>query len=191
MTFKRKYISNLLFFGFIIFLFTPYGLNTKAKITEGLLYIKGILMTPAVKSTEERITLENFNVNLKEVSNARDINLNSLKGKVVFINHWATWCGPCRAEMPSLNKLYRDYADKVSFIFLTNDPKKAVDKYYEAYNFDFPTYMPISALPQQINTTTLPATFILDKEGRIILEEFSPADWNTTSVRELLDKLIE
>lgn len=191
MTFKRKYISNLLFFGFIIFLFTPYGLNTKAKITEGLLYIKGILMTPAVKSTEERIALDNFNVNLKEVSNARDINLNSLKGKVVFINHWATWCGPCRAEMPSLNKLYRDYADKVSFIFLTNDPKKAVDKYYEAYNFDFPTYMPISALPQQINTTTLPATFILDKEGRIILEEFSPADWNTTSVRELLDKLIE
>ncbi len=191
MTFKRKYISNLLFFGFIIFLFTPYGLNTKAKITEGLLYIKGILMTPAVKSTEERITLENFNVNLKEVSNARDINLNSLKGKVVFINHWATWCGPCRAEMPSLNKLYRDYADKVSFIFLTNDPKKAVDKYYEAYNFDFPTYMPISALPEQINTTTLPATFILDKEGRIILEEFSPADWNTTSVRELLDELIE
>ena len=191
MTFKRKYISNLLFFGFIIFLFTPYGLNTKAKITEGLLYIKGILMTPAVKSTEERITLENFNVNLKEVSNARNINLNSLKGKVVFINHWATWCGPCRAEMPSLNKLYRDYADKVSFIFLTNDPKKAVDKYYEAYNFDFPTYMPISALPEQINTTTLPATFILDKEGRIILEEFSPADWNTTSVRELLDKLIE
>ncbi len=93
--------------------------------------------------------------------------------------------------MPSLDRLYRDYADKVSFLFLTNDPKKAVDKYYEAYNFDYPTYMPISRLPEQINTNTLPATFILDKEGRVVLEEFGPADWNTNSVRELLDKLVE
>ncbi len=112
-------------------------------------------------------------------------------GKVVIVNNWATRCGPCRAEMPSLDRLYRDYADKVSFLFLTNDPKKAVDKYYEAYNFDFPTYMPISRLPEQINTNTLPATFILDKEGRVVLEEFGPADWNTNSVRELLDKLVE
>jgi hypothetical protein len=93
--------------------------------------------------------------------------------------------------MPSLDKLYRDYGNRVSFIFLTNDPKKAIDKYYMANEFDFPTYNSTSRLPEQINTTTLPATFILDKEGKVVLEEFGPADWNTKKVRSILDELLK
>ncbi len=188
---KKRLIYNILFFGFIIFLFTPYGLSTKAKITQGLIYVKGKIISPSVKKEEDRNLVDNFNVSFKGVSNARDTNLNSLLGKVVFINHWATWCGPCRAEMPSLDKLYRDYGDKVSFLFLTTDPKKAIDKYFKVNEFDFPTYNSISRLPDQINTRTLPATFILDKEGKVVLEEFGPSDWNTKEVRAILVELLK
>jgi len=191
MAIKKKHLYNILFFGFIIFLFTPYGLNTKAKITQGLIYVKGKIISPSVKKAEERNTVDTYNVSLKGISNATDINLNSLNGKVIFINHWATWCGPCRAEMPSLDKLYRDYGDRVSFLFLTNDPKKAIDTYFNANKFDFPTYKITSRLPEQINTTTLPASFILDKEGKVVLEEFGPADWNTANVRIILDDLLK
>ena len=77
------------------------------------------------------------------------------------------------------------------FFFLTTDPKKAVDTYYKANEFEFPTYNSTSRLPEQINTRTLPATFILDKEGKVVLEEFGPADWNTAKVRVILDELLK
>ncbi len=187
---KKKHIYNIIFFGFILFLFTPYGLSTRAKLTQGVIYLKGFIASPSAIEVSERISLNSTAVSFKAISNAQDVNLAALEGKVVFINHWATWCPPCRAEMPSLDGLYKDYADKIAFVFLTTDPKKAVDTYYAANNFNFPTYRISSALPQQINTTSIPATFIIDKEGNLFLKEFGPADWNSNKVREMLDELL-
>lgn len=190
MNIKKKHIYNILFWGFIIFLFTPYGLGTKAKLTQGVLYVKGMVFSPSGDEVSERTSLDTYNVELIALANAESINLSALKGKIVFINHWATWCPPCRAEMPSLHNLYKDYADKIEFIFLTTDPKKAIDKYYAANDFSFPTYGISSAIPQQINTTSIPATFILDKEGKVFLKELGAADWNSGKVRKMLDELL-
>jgi len=185
---KKDILFYLAFFAFLIFLNTPYGLGTRAKLTQGITYIKSSIFPP--KITNERLALSNYNVSFKGINNAQDMSLNDANGKVVFINHWATWCPPCRAEMPSLNKLYTDYKDKVTFIFLTAESKNVVEKYYKAKNFDFPTYNLGSRLPDEINTTSLPATFILDKQGKVTLEEFGASDWNSKKVRETLDQLL-
>jgi len=190
MTVKSKHVYNILFWGFILFLFTPYGLNSRAKLTQGAIFLKGLVFAPSVKEVDERVALDTYNVRFRGISNATSTDLASLKGKIVFINHWATWCPPCRAEMPSLNKLYKDYGDKIEFIFLTNEPKKTVDKYYKDHEFNLPTYNPVTALPSQINSSSLPATFILDRDGKVILEEFGAADWNSGKVRKLLDDLL-
>ena len=190
MAIKKKHVYNILFYGFILFLFTPYGLGTKAKLTEGVTYVKSFIFPPSETAVNERKTLDSYNVNLQGISNAENLNLEATKGKVVFINHWATWCAPCRAEMPSLQKLYDAYKDQVVFIFLTTDTKKVVDNYYISKKFSLPTYAFNSTIPKQINTTSLPATFILDKQGKVYLEEFGPADWNSSHVRNMLDVLI-
>lgn len=191
MAVKKKHIYNILFWGFILFLFTPYGLNSRAKITEGAVFLKGFIFSPSVKEVDDRVGLDTYNVRFRGISNATNKDLASLNGKIVFINHWATWCPPCRAEMPSLNRLYADYGDRIEFIFLTNESKKTVDKYYNAQKLNLPTYNPITALPQQISSSSLPATFILDKGGKVVLEEFGAADWNSAKVRKLLDTLLE
>lgn len=190
MTIKKKHIYNSLFWGFIIFLFTPYGLGTRAKLTQGVLYVKGMVFSPSAEEVSDRISLDSYNVVFDGLANAENVNLSELKGKIVFINHWATWCPPCRAEMPSLHSLYKDYADKIEFVFLTTDPKKAIDKYYTVNDFSFPTYKVSSAIPQQINTASLPTTFILDKEGKVFLKETGAADWNSGKVRKMLDELL-
>jgi len=190
MAIKKKHIYNILFFGFLLFLFTPYGLGTRAKLTQGVTYVKSFVFPPSANKSNERIALDTYDVKLKAVAYAEDTDLESLKGKVVFINHWATWCPPCRAEMPSLQKLYSDYSDKIEFVFATTDGKKKVDRYYSAKEFNLPTYNIVSSIPAQINTRSIPATFILDKEGKVFLEEFGPADWNSSKVRKLLDDLL-
>lgn len=190
MVINKKHISNILFFGFIIFLFTPYGLGTRAKLTQGIIYIKGIVISPSTIQESERSAIDTKDVNFFALANAQNVKLSDFKGRVVLINHWATWCHPCRAEMPSFHSLYKDYKDKIAFVFLTTDPKKAIEPYYAKYEFNFPTYRIASALPPELNTTSIPATFILDKEGNLVLEEFGPADWNSKKVRKILDDLL-
>jgi thiol-disulfide isomerase/thioredoxin len=190
MTIKKKHIYNILFFGFLLFLFTPYGLGTRAKLTQGITYVKSFVFPPSAKKSNERKALDTYDVKFKAVANANDTDLESLKGKVVFINHWATWCPPCRAEMPSLQKLYNDYKDKIAFVFATTDTKKDVDRYFSAKEYNLPTYNIVSNIPEQISTRSIPATFILDKEGKVFLEEFGPSDWNSGKVHKLLDDLL-
>lgn len=191
MAIKKKHIYNILFFGFLIFLFTPYGLGTRAKLTQGVTYVKSYIFPPTGNQDNNRKSLDNYDVKLKAITFAEDTDLATLKGKVIFINYWATWCPPCRAEMPSLQKLYNDYSDRIEFVFATTDAKKDVDRYFTAKNFNLPTYKIVSSIPQQLNTTSLPATFILDKEGKIFLEEFGAADWNGSNIRKMLDDLLQ
>jgi len=190
MKLNRKTISNILFFGFIIFLFTPLGMGSRVKLTQGVTFVKTLIFPPSAVEDNKREGLDTYNFGLSGIANASDVNLESLKGKVILINHWATWCPPCRAEMPSLKSLYKDYSNNVEFLFLTSEDKSIVDKFYQNNNYKFPTYNMLSNPPKQITTRSLPATFILDKKGKVVLAEIGAADWNNSKVRKLLDKLI-
>lgn len=190
MKLNRKTISNILFFGFIIFLFTPFGLGTRAKLTQGVAYVKTLVFSPAVENLQERVSLDTYNVSLKGIVSAKDTNLESLKGEVIFINYWATWCPPCIAEMPMIKSLYADYNDKIKFLFITDEDEAKINRFYTKNNYNFPTYNLKSKLPEQINYTTLPTTYILDKNGKVALLEHGAANWNSGKIRKLLDDLI-
>ena len=191
MKLNKKTISNILFFGFIIFLFTPFGLGTRAKLTQGITYVKTLLFSPSVEEIDKRLTVDTYDLKFEGVVSANDINLESLKGKVVFINYWATWCPPCIAEMPMIHKLYLDYNEKLVFLFVTTDSNEKVEKFYGKNDYNFPTYNQLSKAPLQLEVSTIPTTFILDKNGKLALSEFGAVNWNSNSIRELLDKLIE
>jgi len=190
MKITKKMIYNILFYSFIIFLFTPYGTGTRAKMTQGVTYIKTMIFAPKAKDIEERITVSSFDFPLKGISNATDINLQEKKGQVIFINYWATWCPPCVGEMPSLQNLYNEYKDKVVFVFLTSDDKEKVTNFYTKNKYVLPTYNMLGNPAPEINTKSLPTTFIIDKNGKIALKEVGGANWNSASTKRLLDNLI-
>ncbi len=191
MKITKKMISNILFFGFIIFLFTPYGANTKAKLIQGVTYVKTMLFAPKATAVNERINISTLNLDLKAINAVTNFNLKDKKGKVIILNYWATWCPPCRGEMPSLQRLYDDYKNKVEFVFITSDEKEKVAKFYNEYNYNLPTYQLTSNPASEINTRTLPTTFIIDKNGKLALKEIGASNWNSSSVRALLNGLID
>ena len=190
MKLTKKMIYNILFYGFIIFLFTPYGTGTRAKLSQGVTYIKTMIFAPKAKSLEERTAITSLDFPLKGISNATDINLKDKKGQVIFVNYWATWCPPCVGEMPSIQNLYNDYKDKIVFVFITSDDKGKVDNFYTKNNYNLPTYTMLANPSSEINTKSLPTTFIIDKNGKIALKEVGGANWNSVSTRKLLDNLI-
>ncbi len=183
----KKMISNIIFYGLIIFILTPYG---RPKFLQAVSYVKSAVISPSIAKESERTNSVNLNVKLTDLIGNEDINLSDLKGKVIFINYWATWCAPCRAEMPSIQKLYNDYKDKIAFVFITSDSKLKVTKFYLDNNYKLPTYNLITNPPNEINTNSLPTTFILDKKARIVARETGASNWNSSSVRKMLDRLL-
>jgi thiol-disulfide isomerase/thioredoxin len=103
-------------------------------------------------------------------SEGNTVNLSSLKGKKVFVNLWATWCPPCRREIPSIEKLYQKAnKEKVVFVLLSLDDNfEIAKKYAEKYKLKAPVYYPNQDLPPLFNVDAIPTTFIFNEKAELV-----------------------
>lgn len=126
-------------------------------------------------------------------SNGKSINISNLKGKVIFINFWATWCPPCRAEMPSINQLHTRFKNNknVVFIMVDADGKPEISgTFMKRKGYDLPVYTMASNVPDSMFTGSLPTTIILDKSGRIVYKGIGAADYSSSKVIVFIDGLL-
>ena len=126
-------------------------------------------------------TLSGETVNLAEVA----------KDQVVFLNIWATWCGPCIKEMPSIDALYKDYKDKVVFVCLSNEAEGVVKDFVDRSPYAFPVYLMKDQPPQSFLPRSIPATYIIDSDRVLKVAHEGAADWSSVAVRKYLDQLVK
>lgn len=134
-----------------------------------------------------------YNFKLKDL-NGNDVDMQAYKGKVIFLNMWATWCGPCREEMPSIHDLYSKVDhEKIVFILLsldTEDNRHKVTKYLSDKGFSFPVYTTDGSLPKQLQVSTIPTTFVVGSDGKIKLKKVGTANYATTEFQQFLQGLV-
>ncbi len=120
------------------------------------------------------------------------VSLESLKGKVIFMNIWATWCPPCIAEMPNIQSLYEKVgSDKIAFVMLSVDQGGVdkVRKFIQKKGYTFPVYLPASPIPQEFDSPAIPTTFIISPDGKIVAKQEGMAKYDTKEVREFLQSM--
>ena len=123
--------------------------------------------------------------------NGAQIRLSEFKDKVIFLNVWATWCGPCRMEMPAIQALHDSLKDeKVAFVLVSEEETETVREYIEEHQFRFPVYISGSSLPDEFQSDGIPATFIVDRQGHVVLKSIGASDWNTDGCRAYLRSLM-
>ena len=186
MKIHKPKLSNIIFVVVLALLLIP-----QARQPIQIFLNKGLaLFSPSVIDKEDRVKLTNFNWNLIDENNAQ-FNLDQTKGKIVVINFWATWCPPCIAEMESLEELYKTYSGnhEVVFLFVTNDPFVKTNSFKSKKHYTFPVYRQISKEPDIFNVSSIPRTFILDKEGNIVVDKTGASNWNSKSIQSLINSL--
>lgn len=114
----------------------------------------------------------------------------SLRGKAVFLNYWATWCGPCRAEMPAIQRLYDKTRDLgVVFLLVSDEKPEKITAYLRKNAFTMPIYRSTKGRPAAFQTQGIPATFILGPDGRVAFSHTGAARWDDDSALAFLRSL--
>jgi len=134
---------------------------------------------PDIKPVEEAIhldwdvkTLDGETVNLKD----------KFKGKIVFLNFWATWCPPCTQEMPSIESLYTRYKGKISFACVSNEPIKSLRKFKDAEEYNMPIYQFEGIPPKVFGVKMIPVTYIISGDRNSFYRHVGGADWAHANV---------
>jgi thiol-disulfide isomerase/thioredoxin len=176
--------------GLLLFLKVTGLLGSVSYVTQSAILKTGLVNADAEVWTDG----ESFNYDfvLKDI-NGTQINFDQYKGKVIFLNLWATWCGPCRAEMANIQKLYDNINhEKIQFVMLSIDKaenKSKVISYLRDRSFTFPAFMPSGYIADQLNVPSIPTTFVISKEGKIVAKEIGTTNFNTKKFKKFLEEL--
>ena len=164
----------------------------KATVLQGLMKVG--LFQPGVSATNEPATTEkNWDVVFIN-SKGETIDGNALKGKVVFVNIWATWCPPCIAEMPSINELHKKYNTNADIIFLLVDADNNLQKsesFMGQKGFGLNVYVASKNIPTEWFEGSLPTTIVLDKKGNIAYRHEGVANYNSDKFKNFIDELLK
>ncbi|MXV52336.1 redoxin family protein [Pedobacter sp. HMF7647] len=170
----------------LILLFSP---GAKAFVLQGLMKVGLFQVEPnSAYPAEAKLVPEmSFKNSEGKITDLRD-----LRGKVVFVNFWATWCPPCRAEMPSIEKLYQSSKanDSIVFIMVDVDGNLANSrKFMDKRKYSLPVYSVEGTIPETLFRGSVPTTFILNKHGEIVFLHEGVADYSAKKVSDYLAQL--
>lgn len=130
---------------------------------------------------------------LKDIR-GKTVTLRALKGKVVFLNFWATWCGPCVLEMPTMEKLHQEYASKGLVILAINfrESREDVKAFLDKHMLTFTTLLsPDGKVFELYRAWGLPSSMIINKKGQAVGKATGYRDWYSAPAREFFQRLLE
>ncbi len=184
MTRRLMTMGALLLISFSLLLVWISAANPEDKSIEGLYASVGIQrVSPPVDAPD--FTLKNLE--------GSEISLKDFEGKVVFLNFWASWCGPCREEMPSMERLWQRFKEE-DFVILAVDLRESrgeVVSFMKEHNLTFPVLLDSKGeVGSMFGVRAIPTTYLLDSKGRIVGGAIGARNWESEDAFELIENLL-
>ena len=177
---------------FLFFLFSVF-FQTDAALAQqqgARLSIDDLLRKAGISRTPQGGKAADFR--LSDV-NGNTISLSGYRGNLVFLNFWATWCGPCRQEMPSMERLYRELGGQGLAMLALNEKESGaqVSNFMRSYGLSFPALLDVDGrVSSAYRVWGLPTTILIDGSGTIVGTRSGPKDWASREVVAALRKLL-
>ena len=112
------------------------------------------------------------------------------RSETVFLSFWATWCPPCRAEMPNIQRLYLEYGENLRFVLASNEDIGILQAYLDQTGFQIPVYRMVQNPPEILQVSSIPTTFLIGPDGRIRVRKTGAARWDGRFFKEYLSKTL-
>ncbi len=177
----------------------------KGRKGKGFIIILSLLFLGAILQAEENVEKWMSKLGIQKVPQevkdftlpdlkGEEVSLKDFKGKVVFVFFFASWCPPCREEMPSMEKLYRKFKDKGLVILAVNlrERKERVEEFVRQNNLTFPVLLDSRGeVGQSYGIRAIPTTYILDRKGKVIGRVIGSRDWMSEESVNLFNYLLK
>jgi peroxiredoxin len=172
------------------------------------MFMMAAMLLPSLLPAVEKITAEEYRaVGLQMLQegtrsidfelqdlNGKKVSLSSFKGKVVFLNFWATWCPPCRAEMPSMQRLYTRFKAKGLVVLAVNLQEDAgtVRRFMAANKLSFPVLLDSSGrVGATYGAESIPITYLVGRDGSVLAGVMGAMEWDSKEHLEFFGRLLE
>jgi thiol-disulfide isomerase/thioredoxin len=191
MKFKKITLSQV--FTVLLLLFTAavlFSARVKSWVMMGFLAIG--FYNPHIPQIKPGEKLQSAPALVVQTVDGRVFDLQQQKGKVVFINFWATWCPPCLAELPSINDLYLKVKDNPNIVFLSIDADNNLPKsslFLKNKGYLFPVYSGNLTLPSTFYSGNIPTTLVIDKKGDVVYNHVDKANYADEKFEQYLASL--
>lgn len=182
-----KYTGIILLFSLtlVLVLFNPYIFDDRARGESHFIESLSLIRI------EEKIEAQNFA--LMDLR-GNEVRLKDFRGKVVFLNFWTTWCPACRVEMPSMEKLYREFKNK-NFVILAVDMQEdseTVRKFKTMFDLSFPILLDTDGVVSAyFGVNAIPATYLIDRAGYLYAVAMGARDWAGEDAFQLIKHMLD
>jgi len=153
-----------------------------------------VQLPPGVNTEKSEVGFKAPDFTVRNLKGNR-VQLADHKGKVVILNLWATWCGPCRVEMPGMENLYRRYRSQGLEILAVSLDKGSSDKvqtFADEYRLSFPVLLDSDEqVESRYHALTIPTTYVIDKKGMIVAEVDGAKHWESEETFEAIEYLLK
>ncbi|WP_159471972.1 TlpA disulfide reductase family protein [Dyadobacter sp. 3J3] len=170
---KKLLIFALSILAFVAIYFVVFAPKTDIPSGENL------VSQPEVSSSVYLSSLTDLNGNVVAMD----------ENKLIFLNVWATWCGPCNMEMPGIQTLYNKYKTnkKIDFFIVSDEDAATVNPFIARKGYQLPFYQFAGAYPPALDGNAIPRTYIIYK-GKVIAQEVGASQWDTPEINSLIEK---
>ena len=181
---KKNTFFTLLVIAFVLALFlTPLGDFFKVQLN------RLFASAPAIIEAENSGRVADYSWRLKDAK-WDYIDFKKSKGKVVFINFWASWHLPSRAQFKEIEKLYERYKGRIDFYFITDEEREPVAEFLAKNKYDLPITYQIIGEPAPLQLLKPAGCYVLDKKGLIRIHQTDISDWTNEKMNDFLDELL-
>ncbi len=188
--FKKKktfsIITDFLFVILIVLLIIP---GTRKEVSS--FFIRMVSLPPSELSTENQFIISDASYNWQFYDmQGNSVSIASLDDKPIFLNFWATWCPPCIGELPGIAELFAEYRDKVHFVLVSNEHPDKIRAFTEKQGYEnLPFYIHTNT-PSDFASESIPATFLISKDGTVVISKKGAARWNSGKMKKIIDGLL-